>query len=159
MDSGRLFSRFVLWTLVCGVSAAPSYIWAAPTYDRVGMICGVAVYIGLYTAASMTSTAKQIETEPLVRRAVRIGYITRIIISVVYPIGMAVDLIPGLMSISVVKNALGHEFGFEFALYTTLVQGTFVNLILGVYMLMVYGILQSIRPAPAAAPESRTNGG
>ncbi len=149
MDYGRLFSRFVLWMLICSVSAVPSFIWASGEYDRAGMVCGVAVYIVAYTLLSMTALVQRLETRPFVRRTLRIGYITRLIISIVFPVGMAVDLLPGLCSIAVVKGALGLKDGFTFAYTTTLVQGVFVNLVLGLYMLIVYGVQWLVLPTPA----------
>ncbi len=151
MDYGRLFSRFVLWTLVCGVSAAPSYIWASTEFNRPAMVCGVAVYILLYTAVSMTATVARLETRPFVRRTLRIGYITRLVISIVFPVGMAVDLFPGLLSYTLVGAFLGERRDFAFTFLTTLVQGVFVNIVLGVYMLIVYGVQRIFLPKPVTA--------
>lgn len=149
MDYGRLFSRFVLWTLVCGISATPSYIWASAEFNRPAMACGVAVYILLYTAVSMTPTVARLEMRPFVRRTLRIGYITRLVISIVFPVGMAVDLFPGLLSYSLVGAFLGEQRDFVFTFLTTLVQGVFVNIVLGIYMLLVYGVQRLILPTPA----------
>src|SRR5690349_13274548 len=44
-DIGR---RAGLWALLCTVSAAPSFVWAAPSFDRVAMVVGVMLFIMFY---------------------------------------------------------------------------------------------------------------
>ncbi len=139
-DPTLILRRFLLWTLVCAISAAPSLIWARGEYDQAGMLCGIAVFVLGYTALSSTEQFARFEARPFVRRTLLIGYCTRLAISIVFPVGMFVDLFPGLISIELVKTVLHNEQSFEFAFVTTLVQGCLVNCILGGYMLIVYGI-------------------
>ena len=46
--------RLLLWTVVCGVSAAPSFVLASHDYDPAAMALAVCVFILAYTAATST---------------------------------------------------------------------------------------------------------
>ena len=85
-------------------------------------------------------------TNRAVRLAARIGYGTRLGISILFPIGLYLDVIVGMFSIMLMSNLdpaaiegdAPASFGWYFA--TTLVQGVFLNVILLIYLLVVYGI-------------------
>lgn len=150
--------RLGKWTLICGVSAIPSFIVAQQSFSRPGMALGVACFIALYTWISGMEAFRRFESAPFVRRTLRIGYGTRLTVSLIYPVGVAVDLLPGLVSVSVVSYLYGSDFvsnkaGFGPTLLITLVQGCTLNALLAFYMAVIYS-LQRLFCTPPPGPES-----
>jgi hypothetical protein len=86
--------------------------------------------------------------QPFVRRTVKIGYGARIVISVVFPIGLAADLYPGMLSLMVTEELFGNSKGFARTYATTLVQGVLLNTILSGFMGVVYGFQRAILKQP-----------
>ena len=133
--------RLGLWTVICCVSAAPSFVWAHQEFDRSAMVAGVALFVALYTAFTSTARFERFHNRPFVRRTLYIGYGVRMGISVLFPIGMGADLMPGLLSVGIVENLLGmHSKGFFGTFLTTCVQGTLLNILLSAFMFCVWGI-------------------
>ena len=85
------------------------------------------------------------------RRTLIIGYATRVGISIIFPVGIYVDLVCGLLSTSIVGVVLDSADTFVGVLATTLVQGVVLNVLLVVYMLPVLGFLRLVcrKPPPA----------
>jgi hypothetical protein len=139
------------WTLVCGVSAAPSFFWGC-ALDRgiqhiAAMISGIVVFILAYTAFECTRTYRRLMQVPYMRRTAMIGYGTRVVMSIVFPVGLAVDMLVGMGTMTIVgavagalpsANVGGPTFLVVFIL--TLVQGTLMNLLLVGYMGAVFWI-------------------
>jgi hypothetical protein len=157
-----LLRRLLLWTFVCGVSAAPSFVMAgglngrSPSggnFDRGAMAFGVALFILLYTAATSTEAFERFHARAFVRRTLYIGYAVRVGLSVAFPIGVGVDLLPGMLSVSMVEK-LGldpRSFGGTFA--TTLVQGAILNVLVFLFMFVVYGVQRmTMKPPATVAP-------
>jgi len=135
-----IFRRAGLWTLLCSISAAPSFLWALGEYSRPAMATGVAVFILFYTVATSTQSFHRFSRRPFIRRTLYIGYGLRVACSIVFPLGMILDLFPGLLSVFIVQQGLFlHGRSFVPTLVTTLIQGAFVNVVLGLFMLIVYG--------------------
>src|SRR4051812_38491282 len=138
--------RAFLWTAMCGVSAAPSFIWALEGFNKAAMATGVVLFIIAYTISTSTPAFLRFRERPFVRRTLYIGYGTRLVLSILFPVGMAVDLIPGMMSISLVQFILhGVSFGggsetngFAATLLITIVQGTILNGLISIYMAVVW---------------------
>lgn len=148
----------MLWTLLCGLSAAPSYIIAFPTFNHAAMFTGIALFIVLYTITTSTPAFLRFRERPFVRRTLYIGYGTRILIAVVFPLGIAVDLIPGAISIGIVGEFfpgpfVGHGPGsartFLPTLLITIVQGTLLNILLSVYMAIIWYVQKRFCKEPA----------
>ena len=154
----HLLQNFALWTVVCTISAAPSFLWAMGDHSRLGMAWGVVIFILLYTAVSTTETFASFAARPFVKRTLRIGYFTRVGISVVFPVGAMVDLLPGMFAVQLVGTVIPDQASFGFAFCTTLVQGVFLNVILGIYMLFIYGLQVAILRKPVPAGECRNCG-
>ncbi|MCA9124401.1 MAG: hypothetical protein H6822_32025 [Planctomycetaceae bacterium] len=143
------------WTLICGISAAPSFFWGCALHSEfghiLGMICGIVVFILVYTAVECTHYYHQIITRPHLHRTVLIGYGTRILISVIFPIGLAIDVITGMLSVALVGNIwptdsaelseMGSAASAFSVFLTTLVQGVLLNIVLFCYMVCVYALL------------------
>src|SRR5215204_779137 len=118
----------------------PSFIWAAEGFDRGAMVVGVALFVTLYTVFTCTAGFERFHRRPFVRRTLYIGYGVRLGMSVAFPVGMAADLIPGLLSIGLVENVLGvRDKTFVGTLAVTIVQGTILNCIIAAMMGVVYG--------------------
>lgn len=135
-----VFRRAALWTFLCATSALPSFLWAHQEYSRSAMLVGVVAFILLYTVTTSTQTFHRFSRRAFVRRTLYIGYTIRFVLSALFPLGMALDLLPGLLSIEIVESHLGKSHGFVHTLLITLLQGTFLNIILGVFMVLVYAV-------------------
>jgi hypothetical protein len=152
LDLTTIIRRFVLWTIVCGVSAAPSFMWASHEFDEEAMVVGVALFVLAYTAISCTPAFERFYHRPFVRRTLHIGYGVRVGLSIAFPIGMGADMMPGLLSVGFVERMLGNARDFTGTLATTIVQGTLLNIILLLFMAIVYAVQKTFMRAPEAAP-------
>ena len=135
-----ILRRFLLWTLLCSVSAAPSFFLAQASFDRAAMLCGVGLFILLYTAITSTDFVCRFKEKRFVRRTLYIGYGTRLVISILSPVGLFLDLLPGMASVEIGKYLFNDESSFAGTLAITIIQGAQLNVILGAYMLGIYGL-------------------
>lgn len=148
----RAFGR---WTLICAICAAPSFFWGcalhAEPHHLAGMVCGILVFVLAYTLIECTHYYHQFMSLPHVHRTAIVGYGTRILISVIFPIGLFVDMLTGSWSVALVQELfpasqhLAHgkaAASFAQVLITTIVQGAFLNGLLLVYMLFIYSGLR-----------------
>jgi len=88
-------ASLALWTFVCVVSAAPSFAWGMGTIARehyLAMVLGIAVFIALYTWADQFTHNKIWRRIPAIGLTLKIGYVTRLVVSVIFPIGAGLDL-------------------------------------------------------------------
>jgi hypothetical protein len=139
------------WTLICTISAAPSFFWGCAInrgpHAIAGMLAGIFVFVLGYTLIECTYYYQQIITRPYVHRTALIGYGTRILISVIFPIGLFVDMFTGMLSVSFIESIFatserGPNAGFLPVFLTTLVQGVLLNALLLVYIFGVYACLR-----------------
>lgn len=151
VEPETIFRRFLLWAAICCVSAAPSFAWAHEEFHRGAMVLGVALFTIAYTVFTSTERFEQFYRRPFVRRTLYIGYGARLAASIVFPVGVGMDLLPGMLSVNLVQGAFRldpHTFGGT--LLTTIVQGTFLNIILVLFMSMVYAIQRATMRPPEA---------
>lgn len=146
------------WTLICCMSAAPSFFWGCALHCElehvIGMVCGILVFVLGYTVVECTHYYQQIITRPHMHRTTLIGYGTRILISVVFPVGLAVDMMTGVVSVAIVENVspvnsvelseIGTTASAFTVFLTTVVQGVLLNITLFAYMVCVYGVLRVV---------------
>ena len=142
------------WTLICSVSAAPSFFWGCGLHHGfqhiVAMLAGILVFVLAYTAVECTRYYHQIISLPHVHLTALIGYGTRILISLIFPIGLTIDMFTGIISVSLVDSLLGSGTRLESTapvsavsvFLTTVVQGVLLNLMLLAYMFIVYAGLR-----------------
>ena len=144
------------WTLICCMSAAPSFFWGCAlhrNFEHVfGMIFGILLFVMGYTVVECTHYYQQIITRPHMQRTALIGYGTRILISVIFPVGLAVDMMTGVLSVAIVENVspmnsvelseTGASASAFTVFLTTVVQGVLLNMMLFGYMVGVYGVLR-----------------
>ncbi len=148
----RVLRRLLLWSVICIVSAAPSFLFAQNEFDTGGMVLGVALFIALYTVATSTDAFERFHARPFVRRTLYIGYGLRLGISIVYPIGMGADMLPGMLSVGLVENLGLPTRQFAGTLAVTIVQGAILNVVLSVFMLAVYHVMRAtMKPPPERA--------
>lgn len=145
----------VVWGLVCTVSAIPSFVWGLGTIASthiLAMLLGVLIFIVGYVFADQLTQSSSWRRNKSLRLSLKIGYITRLIISIVFPVGGTLDMFCGLLSISMIDFAgrstiggglsLGPGVGsFGEVLATTLVQGVVLNVVLSAFVLLVFGIM------------------
>ena len=71
--------KFLFWTVVCGVCATPSFLFAVDAlgYDEppdfAAMILGVVVFILAYTLATSSATYRRIRSQPGMRTTFLFG--------------------------------------------------------------------------------------
>jgi hypothetical protein len=152
-DANFIIKQFLRWALICTVTAVPSFLWAL-NFSLSGRIAGIVFFIVLYTAVTSSAGFARIESRPFVRTTFRVGYGTRLALSAIFPIGLIVDLIPGMISVDLMKwafQSLGLAYieqDFLCTLLTTLAHGTLLNIELGVFMLFVYWMQRLFRKPP-----------
>lgn len=141
--------RLLLWTAVCVVSAAPSFVIAAHQYHQGAMALGVVVFILIYTGLTSTAAFERFHRRPFVRRTLYIGYGTRMAISIIFPIAMFPDIVAGTLSISIVREIFRLEPStFAGTFLTTCVSGTILNVMVLALMLVVYALQRALLPLP-----------
>jgi hypothetical protein len=118
-----------------------------------GMVSGVFLFVLLYTYAETRKSTRNLLSQRRVRIITRIGYGTRMAASIIFPIGMSIDIACGLVSTSLTSlfislgNVAPRTPGnnselalFTWHFFTTIVQGILLNIVLLTYMLVIYGI-------------------
>ncbi len=136
----------IRWLIVCSLSAIPSFFFGlAITEGRAaGMIVGILLFVIGYTILDYRTAGYRIRQKKTIQRTLKIAYGTRIAISILFPLGMYIDLVCGLLSVGLTQSITGHEFrdsdpmSFLAAVFTTLVQGTVLNIVLACYALLVH---------------------
>jgi predicted Zn-ribbon and HTH transcriptional regulator len=152
--------RLLLWTVVCGISAAPSFYWAmADQFDVLAMVTGVVVFIFALTALTSTRRFMRFRDRPFVRRTLYIGYGLRVLVSLIFPAGLMLDMVPGLFSISAVQALGVPEKSYVGTLMITLVQGSILNAILSVLMMLMWGAQRLVFRVPASPEHACTKCG
>ncbi len=161
----KLLQHFLIWTIVCCLSAAPSFVLALGGFDQpdqiLGMLAGIGCFIVAYTLVSCTGRAQRFRRRAFVVTTMKIGYGTRIALSAVsalaaggwfYPIFP--DMWIGFVGVEFVTGVLRlEEESPRMVFATTIVVGTMWNVALAVYMLIIQGIqlLFRARPVPSGA--------
>ncbi len=150
-----------LWTVVCSLSAAPSF-WLAygGGFHVSGMLLGITIFIAAYTIANASPLYNRIkERKPLLHRALCFGFGLRMLLSVtalilfllqsgtLTALGIDViiylDLYSGALAISLVElvSSSTDKHGFLFTLFTTLTEGTILSLAILLVSLATWGVL------------------
>jgi hypothetical protein len=134
----------VLAIIACGAccaAAVPSFLWSGRV-NLPGRLAGVAVFVVAYVIVVHTSTFARAWARRRVRRAVVIGYAVRAGVSAVFPIGMFLDLWPGMLSAHITGLAASRYNGtFAQVFATTVIQGILLHGPLICFILLVYAIV------------------
>ena len=145
---------FGTWSLVCIISALPSFGWGIGTIASeqvAAMLMGIFIFILGYTFADQLTQWLHWRRNRSFRLTMKIGYISRLVVSIVFPIGGFIDMFCGIFSVgcvsAIVNSAMGepglpgNEPSFLITLLITLVQGTVLNVVLAGYMAIVFGFV------------------
>lgn len=144
----RLPAQVFLATLICCVSAIPSYLWGRG-FDNLAMVTGVTMFILTYLVAWNLRPGRQFFANYYLGRSVRIAYGLRLGASAVFPIGMITDLYPGMASVSFVEATMGKGDDFARTLAITLMQGCLLHVGIALTALVVYPFVRmSKKKAP-----------
>ncbi len=142
-----------IWTLVCVLSALPSFFWGYGTIAQekmAAMSLGIATFICLYTLGDQWSQQHHWRRQRALRLALKIGYITRMVISVVFPVGGFLDLWCGLLSVNIAVHTLPwlppgldlpHSADFLTVWAITMIQGCVLNVVVAAFVLLVWGLI------------------
>jgi hypothetical protein len=160
MEPPRLSWVISRWTLVCVISAVPSFLWGLSTlaYQQwLAMILGVATFVVGYVWLDVHTAKWDLRQNSRWMSVVRIGYWTRIVCSLVLPVGMFLDLWCGMLSYGVAESIWnvarsvfggggfgvqeGQQQSFLFCYFMTLLQGVTLNVFLAGYMLVIAGFI------------------
>ena len=146
------------WTFICCLSAAPSFIWGCQIGSMelslmLAMLLGILVFVIGYTIFECTAFAQRLLLQPGVRLTAKIGYGTRMGISIVFPVGMFMDAMVGIASTAITDSLLPFGMGaidggqgtFLAFFITTILQGILLNILLFCYMAVVYVIIFFVR--------------
>jgi hypothetical protein len=150
-----LVATILLWTVVCSLSAAPSFFWAngEVAKDQDGaMVLGVVVFIGIYSAADLLSRGMLFRQNAQMRSILRATFMVRSVMVVIFPVALTTDLFLGMFSVSFVEYlvkpfhpGLERKMSFGVAFATTLVQGGLLSIFLFFLGLLISAIVFLIR--------------
>ena len=146
------------WFSICSLCAVPSFIVGfGVTNGRYGaMLTGIMIFSVCYTLLDYGTARQPWRSRKLIRRTLRTTYGTRIAITILFPIGYVLDLFCGMLSIRLTQAIAGTEFTtdgpglhtFANVLLTTLIQGSIMNIVLGIYgalVLALLGVVSALR--------------
>lgn len=136
------------WSLICGMSAIPSWWVAYRATPAVigGMVTGIIIFVIGYTIFDVRTRNHPLRERFDVKTTLRITYGTRIAISILFPVGFIADVFCGIIAVGATDalfqgNTFGpRQGGFASTLVTTLIQGVLLNCVLAGYGLFVYGL-------------------
>lgn len=140
MPNWGFIERFLLWSLICGVSAAPSFLLASHRFDERGMLLGILVYVLFYAWASGTEFAKVMQQDKAWEKSLRAAFGMRMAFSFILwiPPLMVLELFPGMLAMRITELIFWDQRGLWGSLVTTLIQGLFLNLILLMFLGLVF---------------------
>lgn len=143
---------FLKWLVICVISAAPSFFWGFLIGQQtissvVGMLAGILTFVVGYATIECRPFAQRWLRNRLIRRTAKIGYGTRLGMSIIFPVGMYLDMITGMIAIATTQgfddNGMGNEqMPLLWFYLTTIVQGIYLNIVLFVYMLVAYAFVR-----------------
>jgi len=166
LTAADIAKNFGIWSIVCCISAVPSFVMSVLMENRIShilaMLIGVGIFIAGYTWAACTPYARRLRNMRIYRATFLIGYLTRMGISLIFPVGLFLDVICGMITGGMLEVTSGttlrnpvdwsastDPFGsFCIVLVWTLMQGAVLNVVLLVYMILVYGLLRLIYSRP-----------
>jgi uncharacterized membrane protein len=115
------------------------------------MLCAIACFVVGYALVGSTSWSQRFRRRPFVMTTLKIGYGTRMALSLasLMPFFIIPDMYLGFFSIQIVTESIGLPEGTaEMVFLTTLLEGTLWNIALAIYMLLVHGIQLATRRKP-----------
>ena len=139
------------WFSICTLCAVPSFIvgWSISEGRYDAMLTGIVIFSLAYTFLDYGTARQSWRRKRMIRRTLRTMYGTRIAITILFPIGYALDLFCGAFSIQITQAIAGSEFTssdtvmhrFDAVLLTTVIQGCIMNLVVAAYGLVILTLL------------------
>lgn len=116
------------------------------------MVLGVLIFAFGYTILYYKTARTRIRQYRLTSITLRVVYVTRMLLTLFFPVGMFADLSCGILSIGLTETLFGSNAvkTFPGALLTTLTQGTLMNFVLALYGLLVVGVIMLFAPLVAS---------
>jgi len=140
------------WSIVCSVAAVPSFFLGVDvTQGRLaGMIAGVLSFIAMYVALDYCTRYWPIRQNAAVRRTLVFVYVSRILVSIVFPVGLFIDMFTGMAMMSFAGNSaevfretetpVSMLVGFWVAYRLTIMQGILMNVVLTAWGLFAFPV-------------------
>ncbi len=138
--------RLAIWTTICILSAGPSFAWGMATIGGTQLLAmgtGILIFILVYTLCDILTFNSDWRKDRRIRTTLRIGYVSRMVISVIFPVGGVMDMFCGMIAIRLVMIILpsvdstaAQDFGPVLAV--TLVQGLLLNVVLFAFMSLIH---------------------
>ena len=145
-----LLRTAIRWFVVCGISATPSFFWGLEVSQNqvLAMLTGVLIFMAWYTAVDYATAMSRWRQKKFISNTLRIVYGTRIAITIIFPVAMGLDMICGMVSVGATEALFGATAIQTFlgALFTPLIQGVVLNLVLSVYGLLILGLIMLCGP-------------
>jgi len=138
------------WTIVCGVAAVPSFFLGFDvTQGRLaGMIAGVLTFIAMYVASDYFTRVWPVRQNTAVRRTLVFVYVSRILASIIFPVGLFIDMLTGMAMMSFAGDSaeIFRETAspastlvcFWAAYRLTVMQGVLMNIVLTAWGLIAF---------------------
>ncbi|HBJ37935.1 MAG TPA: hypothetical protein DDZ51_24880 [Planctomycetaceae bacterium] len=144
-----LHRTILRWTVVCGIAAAPSFLlgWTLNSGNAMGMLAAILTFIGFYVGGDLISRHWPIRRNASVRRTLIFVYATRIVLSIIFPVGIYLDMATGIAMLNLM-NLDGDQlrqpdstFGAQLARFWLSYGMTFFHAILMNLILCVWGLI------------------
>jgi hypothetical protein len=158
----RVLRRFLLWLLICSVSAAPSFVFAGlDGANMLGMSAGVLLFVIAYTALTCTAGFQRFYERPYIRSTLRFGYGARLVFSTLATVVLVApqesifillpDIYAGVLSVTAGSALLGNTpreavTSFTGAMLITCIQGALLNGVVFLLMAIFYALRRRFGP-------------
>ena len=136
----------LMWCCVCSVTAIPSLLLGTAISETPfaipAMCIGILFFAIGYTVVDVLYLRTRVRQNPALRKTLWIGYIIRMAVSAGAPLGVMLDMWPGMLSVGLTQLIFGGGALSSFiqVLFTTLVQGVLMNAILLAVLLPIYAV-------------------
>lgn len=111
------------------------------------MLLGIVIYAAVYTWLDVRHLGPRMARNRILRRAVIVGFGIRVLMSLIFPIGMMADMFPGIFAVSLAQLVTfssptpNDELnGVPGILAATLIQGALLNCFVWLTVLLADGI-------------------
>lgn len=111
-----------------------------------GMSSAIILFIVGYSIVETQPVVRRLMQDPRKRLAARITYGIRMAISIIFPIGLGIDMFIGLASIMLVspffqsQAGFGEDGSFLMHFVTTIVDGILMNILVLLVMAPIFGL-------------------
>ncbi len=136
------------WTIVCTVSAIPSFFWGwnVSKQNWPPMLIGIMIFVVAYVIGDYATRPFGFRRDKIARRTMLIGYWTRMLISTFIPVGFYIDLFAGLIAIEFWGWTIqSSDLSFGGILLLTVTTGVILNIVVLAYMVLVFGVQHAIK--------------